>query len=88
MGHRWTCRAAVRPWQEEKTFLLLERVKRKAAWPGRPTSASLEGVENKTLFLQVLESSARLGHWLVLPQLWGGVAIRAVPGPIEERGPG
>lgn len=48
--HHRTRQAAIRPWQEEKVFVLLERGERKAVGPSRPTPASLRGVENKTLF--------------------------------------
>lgn len=88
-GHHKTHRAAIGSWQEEKTFLLLERVKRKAAWLGRPTSASLQGVENKTLFSPGPRTLCQPGPLVgSFPALLagGGVAIRAARGSLR-RGP-
>lgn len=72
-----------------ENFLFLERVKRKAAWLGRPTSASLQGVENKTLFSPGPRTLCQPGPLVgSFPALLagGGVAIRAARGSLR-RGP-
>ena len=85
-------RAAIGSWQEEKTFffffLLLQTAERKTAWPlDRPTPASLQGAENKTLF------SSR--SWNLLPGQATGwffpsslgtrrCVHQSCPGPLRE----
>lgn len=73
----------------ENTFALRERIKRKAVWPGRPTSARLRGAENKTPLspgLRALCQARPLVDSFPARLALGHVVIRAAQSPLR-RGP-
>jgi hypothetical protein len=86
-GHHGTCQAPIGSWQEEKTFSPLEREERKTVRPAGQLLPVFRGRRTKPFSLQVLEPSARPGHWLVPSQLpWHREEWQqSCPELIEER---
>ena len=87
-------RIAIGSWQEEKTFFfffsaLIDSREKDSMAPGQANFCqSSGGREQNPFFLQVLEPSARLSHWLFFfSQLsWHPEVCRSeLPGPIEGK---